>query len=244
MSIPIIVARIGSAITVVSPIRSTITVVETLATVPVIVVVAPGPLGGRQDSQGALQLLALPHGVFSIAVELALVVHDHVQVTFKEGGRSWWIRHIGFAGSLARPCASVVVVFSVEVVHHRVLSVDQFVDVGHKITDGVCVSFVDLLEQLDVGNPLLVVSNDAFVFDTCKGVTVLEEAVGVLSESFIMSHSHSGKVVSVSRTIIGRLVVGCGRRDNVAQEVMHYAERLLSHRSGDLPITRGKYSDM
>jgi hypothetical protein len=68
--------------------------------------------------------------VFSIAVELALIIHDHVEVVFKEGGRSWWICHIGFARSLARPIASVVVVFSIEVVHHRVLSVDQFIDVG------------------------------------------------------------------------------------------------------------------
>jgi hypothetical protein len=82
-------------------IRSTITVVETLATVLVIVVVAPGPLGGRRDSKGALQLLALSHGVLSIAVKLALVFHDHVEVTFEEGGRFWWIRHIGFAGSFA-----------------------------------------------------------------------------------------------------------------------------------------------
>jgi hypothetical protein len=154
-SIPIIIARIGPAITVISSIKSTVTVVEALATVPVIVVAAPDPLGGRQDSQGALQLLALPHGVFSVAVKWALVVHDHVEVTFEEVGRSWWILHIGFAGSLVRPGASVVMVFSVEVVHHRILSVDQFIDVGHEITDGVCVSFVDLLEHLDVGNPLL-----------------------------------------------------------------------------------------
>jgi hypothetical protein len=145
-SIPIIVARIGPAITVISSIRLMVTVVEALATIPVVVVVAPGPLGGRRDSKGALQLLALPHGVLGVAVKLALVVHDYVDVTFEESGRSWWIRHIGFAESLARPGASVVVVFSVEVVHHRVLSVDQFVDVGHEVTDGVCVSFMDLLE--------------------------------------------------------------------------------------------------
>jgi hypothetical protein len=122
--VPIIVARIGPAITVISLIRLMVTVVETLATVLVVVVVAPGPLGGRRDSKGALQLLALSHGVLSVAVKLALVVHDHVEVTFEEGGRSWWIRHIGFARSLAQPSASVVVVFSVEVVHDRVLSVD------------------------------------------------------------------------------------------------------------------------
>jgi hypothetical protein len=117
-----------------------------LATVPIVFVVAPGPLGGKRDSKGALQLLALSHGVLSIAVKLALVVHDHVEVTFEEGGRFWWIRHIGFSRSLARPGASVVIVFSVEVVHYYILSVDQFVNVGHKVVDGVCVSFVDLLE--------------------------------------------------------------------------------------------------
>jgi hypothetical protein len=37
-------------------------------------------------------------------------------------------------------------IFSVEVMHRRILSVDQFVDVGHKIADGMCISFVDLLE--------------------------------------------------------------------------------------------------
>jgi hypothetical protein len=117
-----------------------------LATIPVVVVVAPGPLGGRRDSKGTLQLLALPHGVLSITVELTLIIHDHVEVAFKEGGRSWWIRHTGFTRSLARPGASVVVVFSVEVLHHCVLSVDQFVDIGHEITNGMCVNFVDLLE--------------------------------------------------------------------------------------------------
>jgi hypothetical protein len=145
-SIVVLVAWIGPAITVISSIRSTVTVVETLATIPVVVVVASGPLGGKWDSRGVLQLLALPHGVLSITVKLALVVHDHVEVTYEEGGRSWWIRHIGFSRSLARPGASIVVVFSVEVVHHRILSVDQLFDIGHEITDGVCVSFVDLLE--------------------------------------------------------------------------------------------------
>jgi hypothetical protein len=39
--------------------------------------------------------------MFGVAVELALVVHDYVEVTFKEGGRSWWICHVGFTRSLA-----------------------------------------------------------------------------------------------------------------------------------------------
>jgi hypothetical protein len=143
-----------------------------------------------------------------VAVELALVVHDHVEVTFEEGGRSWWIRYIDFDGSLARPGAFIIMVFSVEVVHYRILSVDKFVDVGHEVTNGFCIGFVDLLEQLDVGDSLFVVGNDVIVFDTCKGVAVLEVAVSILTESFITSHLYSGEVVSIARTIVGRLVVG------------------------------------
>jgi hypothetical protein len=39
--------------------------------------------------------------MLGIAVELALVVHDHVEITFEEGGRSWWIGRIDLARSLA-----------------------------------------------------------------------------------------------------------------------------------------------
>jgi hypothetical protein len=145
--------------------------------------------------------------VLGIAVELALVVHDHIEVTFEEGGRSWWICYVGFAGSLARPGASVVVIFSIEIAHYRVLSVDQFVDVGHEVANGFGVGFVDLLEQLDVGDSLFVVGNDIVIFDTCEGVAVLEVAVSLLTESFIASHPYSSEVVSIARTIIGRLVV-------------------------------------
>jgi hypothetical protein len=186
-----------------------------------------------------LQLFALPHGVFSIVVELALIIHDHVEVAFKEGGRSWWICYIGLARSLARPSASVVVVFFVEVVHHRVLSVDQFINVGHEVTDGVGVSFMNLLKQLDVGDPLFVVGNDIFIFDTCKGVAVLEVAVGLLSESFIAPHPHSCVVVSVARTIIGRLVVSheearrhCPGGDTLCWEIVAPQKWCLAHHKG------------
>jgi hypothetical protein len=240
-SIPIIIVMKGPAITVISSIRSTVTIVEALTTVPVVVVAASGLLEGRWDSKGALQLLALPHGVLNIAVELALVVHDHIKVAFKEGGRSWWVCHIGFTRSLARPGASIVVIFSIEVVHHHILSVDQFVDVGHEVTDGVCVSFVDLLKQLDVGDPLLVVGNDVVVFDTCKGVAILEVAISVLTESFITSHPYFGKVVSIARTIIGRLVVGreearqsCPRGDALCWESVEPQEWCLAHHEGEV----------
>jgi hypothetical protein len=59
--------------------------------------------------------------MFGVAVELALVVHD---LAFEEGGGSRWICHVSFTRSLVRPVSSVIVIFSVEVVHHRVLSVN------------------------------------------------------------------------------------------------------------------------
>jgi hypothetical protein len=146
--------------------------------------------------------------MLGVAVELALVVHNHIEVTFKEGGRSWRIRHIGFTTTLARPGASVIVIFSVEVMHYRILSVNQFVHLGHKVTNGFGIGFVHLLEQLHIGDSLFVVGNDVVVFDTYEGVAVLEVAVGVLTRSFVSSHSYSSEVVSIARTIVGRLVVG------------------------------------
>jgi hypothetical protein len=80
----------------------------------------------------------------------------------------------------------------------------------------MCVSFVDLPEELHVGDPFLVVSDDVFILDVCEGVAVFEVAVDILSESFVTSHLHSSEVVSVARAIIGRLVVVVTRRDRVA----------------------------
>jgi hypothetical protein len=101
-----------------------VTVVEMLVTVLVTVVVALGLLGFEGYSKATLLLLALPHGMLGVAVELTLVVHDLVKITLEEGGRSWWICHVSFTRSLSRPISSMVVIFSIEVVHHRVLSVN------------------------------------------------------------------------------------------------------------------------
>jgi hypothetical protein len=100
-SIPIIIARIGPAVTVISAIRSTVMIVEALATVAIIVGVASSLLGSRRNSKSTLQLLALPHGVLGVTVELALVIHDHIEVTLEEGGRSSWICYISFTRSFA-----------------------------------------------------------------------------------------------------------------------------------------------
>jgi hypothetical protein len=71
----------------------------------------------------------------------------------------------------------------------------------------MCVSFMDLLEELDFSDPFPIVGDDVLVFDTRGGVSVLEVAIGVYSKSFITSHPYSGVVVSVTRSIIGRPVV-------------------------------------
>jgi hypothetical protein len=134
------------------------------------------------------------------------------------------------------------VIFSIEVVHQCILSVDQFVDVGHEVTNGVCVSFVDLLEQLDVGGPLLVMSDDVFVFSTYEGVAVLEVVVSVLTESFITSHPYSGEVVSIARMIVVRQVIGreksgqcCPGGDALCREIVEPQEWCLAHHKGEVP---------
>jgi hypothetical protein len=124
--------------------------------------------------------------MLGVTMELTLVIHDHVEVTLKEGGRSWWICYVGFAGSLVRPVSAVVVIFSVEVVHHYIFSVDYLIDISHEVGDGVGVSFMDLLKELDVCDSFLVVGDDVLVLDTRKGVAVLKVVVGVLSKSCLI----------------------------------------------------------
>jgi hypothetical protein len=114
MSIPIVVAMIGPAVAVITSIRSTVTDVVMSVAVLVIIVVALGFLGFGVYSEGMLQLLALPQGVFGIAVELTLVIHDHVEVTLEEGGRPWWVCHIGFTRSLACPVSTVVMIYCIQ----------------------------------------------------------------------------------------------------------------------------------
>jgi hypothetical protein len=51
----------------------------------------------------------------------------------------------------------------------------------------MCISFMDLLEELDVGDPFLVIGDNVLDFDTREGVAVLEVAVGILLESLVSS---------------------------------------------------------
>jgi hypothetical protein len=100
---------------------------------------------------------------------------------------------------------------------------------------------MDLLEQLDVGDSLLVVSDDVFVFDTRKGVAVLEVAVTVLTESSITPYSYSCEVVSITRTIVDCLVVGREearqsrpRGEALYWEVVEPQEWHLAHHEGEV----------
>jgi hypothetical protein len=101
MVVAVVIVTIGSTVTVITSIRSTVTVVVAVVVVLVIIVVALGLLGFQRYSQGALKLFALPHGMLGVTVKLTLIVHNHVEVTFEEGGGSWWIGRIDLTGSLA-----------------------------------------------------------------------------------------------------------------------------------------------
>jgi hypothetical protein len=103
---------------------------------------------------------------------------------------------------------------------------------------------VDLLKRLDVGDPFLLVGNDIVFFDTRNGVVVLEVAVSVLMEGFITSHPYSGEVVSIARTIIGRLVVGCEEARQSCPGGDALCWEIVEPQEWSLPITSGKYPAM
>jgi hypothetical protein len=101
---------------------------------------------------------------------------------------------------------------------------------------------MNLLKKLDVVDPLLVIGDDVSIFDTRKSVAVFKVTIGVLTECFITSHSYSGEVVSVARTIIGHLVVGrvkarqsCLGGDALCWEVIKPQEWCLAHHKGEVP---------
>jgi hypothetical protein len=98
------------------------------------------------------------------------------------------------------------------------------------------ISFMDLFKELDVGDSLLVVGDNVLVFDTRKGVENFEVAVGVFPEGFIASHPHSSEVVSVTRPIVGSLVVSheepgqcCPGGDALCWEIVEPQEWRLAH---------------
>jgi hypothetical protein len=78
----VVVVTLGPAVAIIMSIGSTVTVVEMIVTILVVVVAALGFLRFGRYSKGTLQLLTLPYGMFGVAVELALVVLDHVEVAF------------------------------------------------------------------------------------------------------------------------------------------------------------------
>jgi hypothetical protein len=62
--------------------------------------------------------------------------------------------------------------------HHLILGIGKLVNIGHEVGDGVGVSFVILLEELEVGYPLLVVGYHVFILDTCESVAILRTMCG------------------------------------------------------------------
>jgi hypothetical protein len=115
---------------------------------------------------------------------------------------------------------------------------------------------MDFLEEIDVGDSLLVVGDDVLVFDTREVVAVLEVAVGVLAEGFVASHPHSSEVVSVTKSVVGRLVVGreepgqcCPGGSAFCWEIVEPQERCLAHHKGEVSrhvvfaAPRGTYCD-
>jgi hypothetical protein len=104
------------------------------------------------------------------------------------------------------------------------------------------VIFKDLFEEIDAGDTLLVVGDDVLVFDTGEGVAIFEVAVGVLSAGFVASHLHYGEVMSVTRSVVGRLVVRheetrqcCQRGDAICWEIVEPQEWHLAHHKGYYP---------
>jgi hypothetical protein len=100
---------------------------------------------------------------------------------------------------------------------------------------------MDLLEQLDIGDSFFVVSNDVFVVNAHKGVAVLKVAIGVFAESFIASHPYSCEMLSVTRAIVGRLVVGReeARQDRLGDDALRWEivepqEWCLAHHEGEV----------
>jgi hypothetical protein len=110
------------------------------------------------------------------------------------------------------------------------------IDVSHDVGDGVSISFMDLLEELDVGDSILVVGDDVLVLDTRECIAVFEVAVSVFPKGFVASHPHSGEVVSVTRSVVGCLVVGreelgqcCLGGDALCWEIVEPQEWCLAH---------------
>jgi hypothetical protein len=100
---------------------------------------------------------------------------------------------------------------------------------------------MNLVEEFDVGDPLLVLGDDVLIFYTREGVAVLEIAVGVLPKSFVASHPHFGEVMSVTRSVVGCLVVGseepgqcCLGGDALSWEIVEPQEWRLAHHKGEV----------
>jgi hypothetical protein len=99
---------------------------------------------------------------------------------------------------------------------------------------------VDLLKDLAILDAFLVAVNDLIASDDNTCVVVLGEPVGVVTKPLLRLHDNPVEVEGVSRAIVGRLEVGGESLEQVGQELMLLAGRLLSQSDGALPITNEK----
>ena len=193
------VAIVGTAIVIVAMLRATVTFIESLWL--------------PWCTEPTFELFTVTHLMFGVGVELAKVVEHCVEVRRIEGRVLRCTRHEGLSRSLARPVRclrrqSTVCLVALEVMEDSILGITELVDVDHEVGDGGNTCLVDLLEELEVGDTLLVVGDDVVVLDASKLVPVLEEPVGVVAERFAGLHDDASKVVGVTGPVVGRLVVG------------------------------------
>jgi hypothetical protein len=193
-AVSVVVATVRSSVTIVVPIRLAIAVIVVTVVVVAVVVAAVATvaalsfLGLWRDAKGVLQLFTLRHGVLRVTVELTCVVQHAIEVTFKQGRSSQRVGHVDYTRSLARPNGGVgrqgnrrVIYFvAFGVMDNCILSIDELVDIGQEVSYGSRAGLMDLLEELEVGDTLIVVGDDVFVLHTCKLVVVFEEVVSVV----------------------------------------------------------------
>jgi hypothetical protein len=88
------------------------------------------------------------------------------------------LAQLGTRVSCSAGCASVASNVSVELVHHCLISVDEFVNDLHKGDDGGSTRLVDLHKDLVILDAFLAAIDDLVISDANTSVAVLEELVG------------------------------------------------------------------
>jgi hypothetical protein len=105
-------------------------------------------------------------------------------------------------------CSSVMPNVGIELVHHHLVGVDEFVDDLNEGGDGGSTRLVDLLKDLAILDAFLVALDDLVISDANACVAILEEFFGVVTEPLLGLHDDPPEVEGISREIVGHLEVG------------------------------------